>query len=261
MRIKNFIGISFLPLILSITACDNNTDNEKENPVQQGVAINSISATSNVDLSGRNEWLFRVGYGNPTCKYYDYTLKGNKLYALADKENVYHFSERKNEGDVLGVANRVVFYFQDKRYFLSTSNRSMGPEGPNILDQSTEELFLIADRLEANYIGIVRNDISDVIFTHANTLIEFEIEGISENAEVYVQNFSYAATKPLKVGANSYKAIVCGSASIGVKISDDFVKVAITNKFNPNTCFKVKTHWDSINKKLIINEIKEEEWR
>ena len=260
MKLSNyFCGLLSL-LITSVTACgDDKEISERES--QLGVAINSITATTTIDLSARNGWLFRVGYSNPDCLYYNYRIDGDKLYASADALNVYRFDTRLKEGDLLGTSHRIVCYLQDKRYFHSTNNRSMPPERPGILDQSTEEKLLIADRLEAIYTGEVRSNISDMNFIHANSLVEFEITGIDADMEVFVNSWGFPIT-PFKTGDHSYKAIVLKSPSICIKIGNKQISgIEIVAKFNSNTYYTVKSHWDSDSKKIILDDVREEEWK
>lgn len=260
MKLSNYFSGLLLLLITSVTACgDNNGISESES--QPGVGINSITASTTIDLSARNGWLFRVGYSNPSCLYYNYNINENKLYAFAEAPNIYRFDARLKEGDLLGTSHRIVCYLQDKRYFHSTNNRSMSPERPDILDQSTEEKLLIADRLEAIYKGEVRNDISDVNVIHANSLIEFEITEIDAGMEVFVYSWSFPIT-PFKTGDYSYKAIVPESPSICIKNGNKQIsEIEITNKFKSNTYYTVKLHWDSDSKKIILDNVKEEEWK
>lgn len=258
MRISNCFSGLLVALFVSVTACDNT---DKETDVQQGIAINSIEATSAIDLSVRSEWLFRVGYSNLSCHYYDYKIDGNKLYALAEKPNVHRFDKRWKEGDILGTPHRLICYLQDKRYYRSTSSRTMRPEDPDILDQSTEELFLVADRLEASYRGNVQSDIEGLTFTHSNTLIEYKIEGVNEGVKIHLYNFTYRPTIPLKNGTNSYKAIVYGSASIIAQVGDYTDRLEITDRSYSNTHYRVKAHWDANNKKVVLDDLKKEEWK
>lgn len=256
---KCFSGL-LVALLLSMTACSD-SDKTPDGELQKGIAIKSIEATSSVDLSARSGWLFRVGYSTHDCVYYNYTADGNKLHASsADGENTYHFDKRWEEGHVLGKASRLVCYFQDKRYFRSTNVRSMPPEHPDILDQSTEELFLIADRLEGIYTGAVRSDISALELVHANALIEFQIGGIDANAEVRALSLGFPVV-PFKTGANSYKAIIYGSSSISVKVGDDVSHMDVASSFNSNVRYTVKAHWDAGTKRLIADDIKAEEWK
>lgn len=256
---KCFSGL-LVALLLSMTACSD-SDETPDGELQKGIAIKSIEATSDVDLSARSGWLFRVGYSNPDCVYYNYSADGNKLHASsADEENMYHFDKRWEEGHVLGMAGRLVCYFQDKRYFRSTNVRSMSPERPDILDQSTEERFLIADRLEGIYTGAVRSDISGLELVHANMLVEFKIEGIDANAEVRALSGGFPVV-PLQTGDNSYKAIIDRSPSISVKVGDDVGHMEVASGFNGNVRYTVKAHWDAGTKTLIADDIKEEEWK
>lgn len=260
MKLSNYFSGLLLLLITSVTACSDDKG-IYESESQQGVAINSITASTSIDLSGRSEWLFRVGYSNSNCLYYNYKIDGNKLYASAETLDVYRFDARLKEGDLLGIYHRIVCYLQDKRYFHSTNNRSMPPERPDILDQSTEEKLLIADRLEAIYRGEVRNNISDINFTHANSLVEFEITGIDASWEVFVNSWGFPIT-PFKTGGYSYKAIVPESPSICIKNGNKQISnTEIINKFNRNTYYTVKLHWDSDNKKIILDDVREEEWK
>ena len=245
-------------LLVSMTACSSDDEKPGDDP-QQGVAINSIKATSAIDLSARSGWLFRVGYSNPDCLYYDYRIEGNELHALANETNIYHFDKRWEEGHVLGMASRLVCYFQDKRYFRSTNIRSMSPEVPDIADQSTEQSLLIADRLEAIYTGAVKADISDLEFIHANALIEFEIEGINAGAEVSVSGRNILIT-PLKVKDGTYKAITDSPSSIYVKVGNDTGRIEVSTGSKSNIRYVVKAHWDAESKKLISDDIKQEEW-
>lgn len=255
---KCFSGL-LVALLLSMTSCSDS--DETPQGVQKGIAIKSIEATSDVDLSARSGWLFRVGYSNPDCVYYNYSADGNKLHASsADEENMYHFDKRWEEGHVLGRASRLVCYFQDKRYFRSTNVRSMSPERPDIMNQSTEELFLIADRLEGIYTGAVQSDISGLELVHANMLVEFKIEGIDANAEVHALSGGFPVV-PLNIGDNTYKAIVDRSPSISVKVGDDVGHMDVAKGFNGNVRYTVKAHWDAGTKSLVADDIKEEEWK
>lgn len=256
---KCFSGL-LVALLLSMTACSD-SDKTPEGELQKGIAIKSIEAISDVDLSARSGWLFRVGFSTPDCVYYNYAVEGNKLHASsADEENTYHFDKRWEEGHILGKASRLVCYFQDKRYFRSTNVRSMPPERPDILDQSTEELFLIADRLEGIYTGAVRSDISALKLVHANALIEFQIEGIDANAEVRAWSGGFPVV-PLQTGVNSYKVIIDRSSYISVKVGDDVDHMDVATGFNGNVRYTVKAHWDAGTKTLIADDIKEEEWK
>lgn len=259
MKMKTCLCELLLVLLVSMTACSSDDENP-EDDVQQGIAINSIRATSGMDLSARRGWLFRVGYSNPDCRYYDYTVEGSELHALADETNVYRFDERWKEGHLLGMSNRLVCYFQDKRYFRSTHNRSMSPEVPDISDQSTEEGFLIADRLEAVYTGAVKSVLSDMELVHANSLIEFKIEGISAGADVGVRAGNMLIA-PFRLNDGTYKAITYRPSSIYVKAGADTDYIDVPTKFDKgNVRYVVKAHWDAESKRLLLDDIKEEAW-
>ncbi len=260
MKSRSYFTGLLLVLIANITACSDGEEMSGSES-QQGVAIPSIRATTSIDLSARKGWLFGVGYSNPDCPYYDYEVDGNKLYAFAEAPNLYRFDARRAEGDLLGTSHRLVCYLQDKRYFYSTSSRSMPPERPDILDQSTEEKLLIADRLEAIYTGEVRNHISGINFVHANSLVEFSITGIT-GMEVFVYSGGFGLPiTPLKTDAHSYKTVVLGLPSIGVKVGDKISETEVTDKFKSNTHYIVKSHWDSDSKKIVLDDVREEEWK
>lgn len=258
MEIKKLTGIVLLSLFAICTMSCSKEETEKTEE-KKGIAIKSITATSKIDLSGREKWLFRIGYGNPNCVYYNYTLNKNTLYATSDKDNVYYFDKRFSEGDKIGAGSYIAVYFQDKRYYRSTSMKSNSPESPDIIDQSTEEKFMIADRLAARYVGVVSENISDINFTHANSLVEFEINGIDNQAKVYLYDFSFALTIPLKEG-NTYKAIATLNAGISVKIGEVYYNASVVDKPKPATHYKVKAHFDKDKKQLVIDNVENIEW-
>lgn len=267
---KRFIlfGTLFLALCsFALTACDDDDDKKGEEKTT-GLPVESITATSDIDLTGRETWLFRVGYSNPDCRYYNWTLTGNTLQArVPEGENPYRFDSRWKEGETLGSSNRLTCYLQHPDYYRSTSTSRMpSPELPDIADQSTEELFLRADRLKMDYTGEVHSNISSQL-VHAHSLLEADIEGLPDGSQVGIHSLLPVPILPLQTGGHAWKAVVPQYPTVMVKVDGEWKHNSIIVFEDSYGTFDVsgkrfilKAHWDASNKALVADEMKTEEW-
>lgn len=249
---------------LCLTAC---SDDDKE--TSAGMPVESITATSDIDLTGRETWLFRVGYSNSGCRYYDYTLTGNTLFACVPAgEEPYRFDPARKEGETLGAPNRLVCYLQHPDYYRSTSStREVAAELPDIADQSTEALFLRADRLKMEYTGEVCSHLSGLQVAHAHSLLEVDIEGLPNGSRVGIYSLFPEPILPLQTGVHTWKAIVPQYPSVVVQVDGKWAtdsRIDFEYEYGtPGTSgkrFLLEAHWDADRQALVKDEMKTEKW-
>lgn len=218
---KNLIRYCFpLIILLFIVSCSDNKDEETK-----GVPLQTAEGISKVDLSDRSEWKLMIGYiysYSTSASDYNFSIDKNKIMVLSPKDQPFLFDRSYKEGDT-GYAP---LWLVSKDYTTRTKTSPTPPVYPNIKDQSTAEKFFNADALCCNYQSTVSPHIKDLVFTHANALLEFETEGLPENAKIEVYN--YGRITPLRDSNNTnrYKAIAVANREYGPSA----ITITIDNK-------------------------------
>lgn len=177
--------------IFYLTSCDKN------DPIpDNGTIVESIEATINFDLSARKDWKLYVG-----GKRYQFTINGNTLSASPENSSKpFVFPTSSGTGKV-----QLLFYPNN---YGKTRDESTPP--PNLEKQETPDKFMVCDMLKAEYSGAVSQHLKDITLYHENTLLDFKVTGVPENARIYISQLYYQAIKPLRSSDDptAYKAIV-----------------------------------------------------
>lgn len=191
---KSFITLCLACLALSFVACDNSNPNIDQ---PQSVPVLRVEASTNFDLSARQNWQFYV-HGYP----YNFQIDGNSITANpVSHSKTFAFSVTTT--DKTGSA---IITFMPENY-LKTRGESYIP--PNLEDQSTPEKFMTCDVLRSQFSGRAEQELS-VTFFHENALLIFNIAGFPDDAKVYIEQIYNQTITPLQDTASptEYKAIV-----------------------------------------------------
>ena len=258
---KNLIRYCFpLIILLFIVSCSDNKDEETK-----GVPLQTAEGISKVDLSARGEWKLMIGYiysYSTSASDYNFSIDKNKIMVLSPKDQLFLFDRSYKEGDT-GYAP---LWLVSKDYTTRTKTSPAPPVYPNIKDQSTAEKFFNADALCCNYQSTVSPHIKDLVFTHANALLEFETEGLPDNAKIEVYN--YGRITPLRDSNNTnrYKAIAVanreyGPSAITITIDNkSYIAFISEGSLEADTHYTFKVKPDMEAKEFVITDLTKTKW-
>lgn len=255
-------------VLLSSGLFSCNDDNNDSDEKKKGLPIESVDAISCIDLSDRTDWILQVS--NNT---YDYTADGKRIEAVA-KKSPSCFGSSYVEGSNVSVGVGPAIRLMSPAYYPNKITRALGPTPPDIRDQSTPEKLLVADMLSCYYSGIVSKNLENVQLTHANALLEFDVDGIPADAQIIVG--SYMEITPY-VQNGIYRAIVLAeggeySAQIYVKTGNEIRSVSVLsgltkslplpggNSIMRNTRYSFTVRYDREKESLSIENLCRTRW-
>lgn len=260
---QTFRCLAIALTLVFLYSCSND-----DKPEEKGIAVKSVKAFTTVDLSDRSDWIFKVNYNE-----YNHTSNDRNINATV-KDNLSHFHSAYPEGSKVKKGQGPTIQLISPDYYPKT--KDVGPPTPNISDQSSAEKFLVADVLSCYYEGLVSEDLTEVPLTHANALLEFEIVGAPDYAEVSV--FSLMTIKPYRISdsygpfaygyTNKYKAIVLAeggefSALVAVKIGNEVYQTTSLSGgsyMKRDTRYKFSVRFDEAKKTLSIEDLIKSTW-
>lgn len=263
MKKRNALLLA-LTISLSVGFVSCSDDDKKE---EKGIPVQTIVATSDIDLSDRAGWMLRVGYMFNSPNTYNYMIDGKKLTASSPTGEPYYFEKHFKEGDKLNSATGLTIRLASPEYYRKT--KETGPTPPLIQDQSTSEKLLNADLLSGEYTDVVSKDVKDVTLTHDNALLDFVAEGIPTGAKVIVyQSFAREITPYSLANSQSklqFQAIVLSgySAAVVVVSGNDYYTAYLNDentKMTGNTRYTFNISFDSETKKVTINDLTSADW-
>lgn len=186
------IRLLYLLILLLATGCDDNSFNASP---KDGVAVETIEATANFDLSARKNWIAYVG-----TEKYNFEVEGNKLSITSPQKDPFRFAYGETSGNA-------IIQMVPENYGRPRDSEKIPF---NIEDQSTPEKFMNCDRLRFVYTGEAKENLSGISIYHFNTLLTFDINNLPQNAKVFIMQAYDQKITPLKEdpNLNAYKAIV-----------------------------------------------------
>lgn len=250
-------------MLTGLISCSDNDDKKEE----KGIAVQTIAATSTIDLSDRTGWMLRLGYMYNSPITYKYTIDGKRLTATSPTADPYYFDKQYKEGDMLHPLAGLTIRLASPGYYEKI--KGTGPTPALIQDQSTREKFLNADLLSCEYTDIVSKDIKDVRLIHDNALLHFVAEGIPAGAKVIAyQSFTKEITPLLLTSGQNelhYQAIVLSgySTAVAVIVGEDYYTAYLNDentKMRGNTRYTFNVNFDSDTKKVTISDLTSSDW-
>ncbi|NDV57206.1 hypothetical protein [Bacteroides sp. 519] len=180
----------FLFMML-LASCEKNPE---ESP-KDGVAIHTIEATANFDLSARKDWIVYVG-----SEKYNFEIEGNKLFITSPQGGYYHFPYGAKTGNI-------IIQMAPKDYGKTRTDAKLPP---NLEDQSTALKFRNCDRLRFVYTGEAKEDLTDLSVYHFNSLLTFNITNLPVGANIHIEQAYSQDVIPYQEDSNidAFKAIV-----------------------------------------------------
>lgn len=201
--------VIYTTAILMLSACNKkNAPDLKPTDKIHKVGLQKVSASlKNIDLRNRADWQLFIG-----SQAYSASIKDNSNLVGTPVKDSFHFEYQGNITDA--PASTVFVYYSSSKYgnkFGPTFKES-GPNftPPNIFNQSSVEDLMKADLLIGKYNGSITSEISNLQLTHANALLEFNIDGLKNSDTVYVNDLKMAF-RPYDEGNGQYKSIVTGN--------------------------------------------------
>lgn len=195
---KLFYFMIFSCVISGLFSCEDK--NIPELSPKDGIAVRTVEATADFDLSARKNWKMYIGTVEHIEEYY-FTVEGNKLIATSPVDAPYRFPFDAAKAEVV-----IQLVHQD----YGKTRNSSGSLPLSIENQSTAEKFLQCDRLKIDYYGEPKENLKELNVLHFNTLLDFTVKNLPEDSKVYINQLYQQKITPLQSSTEpeNYRAII-----------------------------------------------------
>lgn len=196
-------------LTLSCKKGDKSSSPKPELPLLLPIEKIQATVSKNIDVAKRKDLRIVLrGYE------YHYSVTNSQLEATPVKDPYLLPYSLNSDASMQPISqgNALLVQLMKAGYLISNSQLKDGPPPrPAVKDQNTQEDLVNSDMLVGKYFGLPSKNLSNVILSHANNLLDFEVKGFPDNNSMSVwilsRNDQFKAFKRLDA---QYRAVITG---------------------------------------------------